>query len=140
MPNPVLSLYERILTQGGGDMALAKARLRYEARAILHQALAQAGITRTELARRLGVHKSGVTNILNGDDSLRTDTIATYLCAMGFELKIAMVPLGATRKQFEDETRQALSMLDGTTKSRVALLSGLSAEEINRLGGIEEEA
>ena len=37
-----------------------------------------------------------------------------------------------------DETLAALGQLDGTTASSVRLLAGLTAEELDELGGVEE--
>lgn len=63
--------------------------------------------------------------------------------------------LGITKKEFvadavrayleqrREEIRQgmaeAIQVLDGSTTARVALLTGIPAEDIGRLGGIEEE-
>ena len=46
--------------------------------------------------------------------------------------------LAARREEIHQTTAEAMRVLDGTTKSRVALLAGLSPEDIDRLGGIRE--
>lgn len=38
-----------------------------------------------------------------------------------------------------EEVRAELEKLDGTTANVIAMLTGLSAEEINELGGLPEE-
>jgi hypothetical protein len=61
---------------------------------------------------------------------------------MGFELEIRVVPLGTARQRavLEMAIAENIRNLDGSTKSRVALLTGLSPDEIDRLGGIEGES
>ena len=39
----------------------------------------------------------------------------------------------------EEEIRVALDQLDGTTESAVRLLTGLTAEQIQELGGMPDE-
>jgi hypothetical protein len=46
--------------------------------------------------------------------------------------------LAARREEIHRRMREALRVLDGTTKARVALLTGISPDDIDRLGGIEE--
>lgn len=46
--------------------------------------------------------------------------------------------LAARREQIHLRMREAMRVLDGTTKARVALLTGISPEDIDRLGGIDE--
>lgn len=43
------------------------------------------------------------------------------------------------REEIRRNMAESMRVLDGSTKSRVALLTGISAEDIDRLGGIEEE-
>jgi len=44
--------------------------------------------------------------------------------------------LAARREDIHRRMAEAMKVLDGTTKSRVALLTGMSPEDIDRLGGI----
>ncbi len=46
--------------------------------------------------------------------------------------------VAARREQLHVGMREAMRMLDGTTMARVALLTGISPEDIDRLGGIDE--
>ena len=46
--------------------------------------------------------------------------------------------LAARREEIHRRMAEAMKVLDGTTKSRVALLTGVSPEDIDRLGGIQE--
>jgi hypothetical protein len=46
--------------------------------------------------------------------------------------------LAARREEIHHRMTEAMRVLDGTTKSRVALLTGISPDDIDRLGGIRE--
>lgn len=93
------SLYERIAQRGEGARFLAAARLRREVLKILHRALAAAEINQVELAARLGVRKSAVNQVLNGDGNVRITTLAEYLHACGHEATLALVPAGQPRQE-----------------------------------------
>ncbi|MFE6893599.1 helix-turn-helix domain-containing protein [Streptomyces sp. NPDC057694] len=93
------NLYERLAATEDGARALASARLRYEALAVIHESLEDSGATQTELARRLGIRKSAVNQVVHGDGNMRVSTLAEYLHALGFELSLAKAAAGAARKQ-----------------------------------------
>ncbi|WP_374195160.1 helix-turn-helix domain-containing protein [Streptomyces sp. ISL-1] len=65
---------------------------------VLHKALEACGLTQSELAERLRVRKSAVSQALRGDGNLRVNTIASYLSAMGYELDVRLVEAGEPRK------------------------------------------
>jgi predicted XRE-type DNA-binding protein len=67
-----VSLYDRVASKPGGEAALAAARLRREILVALHQAFTASGLkTQTEIARRLNVRKSAVSQVLRGDGNLQ---------------------------------------------------------------------
>lgn len=43
-----------------------------------------------------------------------------------------------SQRRIADQVKEHMARLDGSTKSSVMLLTGLSAEEIDRLGGLGE--
>lgn len=94
-----MSLYDAIAQSSLGRRHLAKARLRYRILSVLHEALEIAGITQNELASRADVTKSAVSQALAGNGNLRADTVATYLDAMGFELRVELASAGAAREE-----------------------------------------
>lgn len=96
-----MSLYSNFSAQREGEDLLAAARLRYRILTVLHQALTESGITKAELARRLGVRRSAVGNVFRGDGNLRVNTIAEYLSAMDRELAIDAVERGTARREIE---------------------------------------
>jgi len=92
------SLYDRVASKPGGEAALAAARLRREMLVALHHAFQASGLrTQAEVARRLGVRRSAVSQVFKGDGNLRVNTIAEYLFALGFELDVNVVLAGEPR-------------------------------------------
>ncbi|MFI9827904.1 helix-turn-helix domain-containing protein [Streptomyces sp. NPDC051913] len=92
------SLYDRFAGSEDGAQLLAAARLRREVLRILHRALEASGLTQSQLADRLRVRKSAVSQVFRGDGNLRVNTLAHYLNAMGYELDIRVVGAGEPRK------------------------------------------
>lgn len=81
-------LHSRILAIPGGARALAAARLRQDVLRALRQALADARMTQQDLARRLGVRKSAVNRVFQGDGNVQLNTIAEYMHELGMEVRI----------------------------------------------------
>jgi transcriptional regulator with XRE-family HTH domain len=50
-------------------------------------------VNRTELARRAGVSKSNITQLLSGDHNMRLTTVADLLYALDSKLTVSPVPL-----------------------------------------------
>lgn len=94
-----MSLYDRVESKAGGKAALASARLRREVLVALHEAFAASGVhTQSEVAERLKVRKSAVSQVFRGDGNLRINTLAEYLFALGFELDVKLVVAGEPRR------------------------------------------
>ncbi|MEU6336313.1 helix-turn-helix transcriptional regulator [Streptomyces cellulosae] len=91
------SLYERFASSEDGGQLLATTRLRREVLRILHRALEASGLTQSQLAERLHVRKSAVSQVFRGDGNLRINTLAQYLAAMGYELDLRVVEAGEPR-------------------------------------------
>jgi transcriptional regulator with XRE-family HTH domain len=96
-----MTSYETFASDEDGQRRLAKSRLRHSVLTTLHEALASAKLTKTEVASRLGVRKSAVGQVFGGDGNVRINTLADYLFAMGLELDIHAVPVGELRKRVE---------------------------------------
>lgn len=94
-----MSIYERLMTSRSGARALSASRLRYRVLKYLNVALNQAGITQAELAKRLGIRRSAVNQVFNGDGNVRVNTLAEYLHEMGLEVDMSLVPLGTAREE-----------------------------------------
>jgi transcriptional regulator with XRE-family HTH domain len=91
------SLYDRIASTDDGSRRIASARLRREVLKLIHRAHRASGLSQVELARKLGVRKSAVNQVLRGDGNVRITTAAEYLHAMGYEMTVSLVPAGQPR-------------------------------------------
>lgn len=92
------TIYERFARSDGGPRHLAVARLKREILRALNVALRKSEITQSELASRLKVRKSAVSQVLHGDGNLRIKTLAEYLEALGYELDVRLVEAGEPRR------------------------------------------
>jgi len=64
-------------------------------------ALARSGLSRAELARRLGTSRAYVTKILRGNANFTLDSLVRISDALGGELRLRIVPRGTTRSWTE---------------------------------------
>jgi transcriptional regulator with XRE-family HTH domain len=118
------TLYDRLMGVPGGARDLADARLRYEFLSVLHTALHAAGVTQAELARRLGVRKSAVNQVLRGDGNIRATTLAEYLHALGFELSIQLHEAGELRRARQEERDPRPADVDDPSSPETEAASG----------------
>lgn len=115
------TLYDRFARTADGRKHLAVARLRREILRSLHVAMGLADISQNDLAKRLGIRKSAVSQALNGDGNLRVTTVAQYLQAMGYELDLRLVEEGEPRRAVEEhrDVRPALAHRPGQPDSAI---------------------
>jgi hypothetical protein len=78
-----------------GRVAMAGARAAVQTVTLLNQALETSGRNQSELAALLGVTGGRVSQVVNGDGNLRVSTIARFLRAAGYRLKLTAEPADA---------------------------------------------
>lgn len=83
--------YEQRASTYEGSLGIAKAELRYRAIEVIADALERSGVSRKELAARLGVSPGRVSQVLGGDQNLRLNTLAEYLYALGRKVHLDSV-------------------------------------------------
>lgn len=71
------------------QIEMGAAHITNEVIGLLHTALANSGISQRELAARLGVGESRVSQVLNGDGNLRLTTIGRFLAAMNCKVDLS---------------------------------------------------
>lgn len=67
------------------------------AQATISQAMRAARLSRSSLARRLGVSRAAVTNLLSDGHGMTVRTFARYLEACGFEARFKLVKVTPPR-------------------------------------------
>ncbi|MEU7883483.1 helix-turn-helix domain-containing protein [Microbispora bryophytorum] len=129
-------LYEKIAAQPNGLRDLASARLRRRALVLLHRALEMSGLNQSDLAKKLGVRRSAVNQVLRGDGNLRLETLAEYLHEMGFELDVNLVRAGEPRRAAQENRRVRLlnpSRPASSSVVRTLLIVPVADEPVLRL-------
>ena len=81
---PRMNLIESIAEIPDGQRMLASSRFRRDILVMLDDAIEESGLSLLEIAQRLGINQSQVSELLSGDGNLRAETISDYLFAMGF--------------------------------------------------------
>lgn len=79
-----------------GQQGLAAARLAMRVRTLLHQGLEVNGITQKELADRLSVGESRVSQVLSGNGNIQVSTLAKVMRGLGYLLEVNAVPVDET--------------------------------------------
>ncbi|MDD1477071.1 helix-turn-helix domain-containing protein [Arthrobacter sp. H16F315] len=83
--------------EGRVEMAAAEASL--DTVGLLNRVLRASGLSQREIAEALGVGESRVSQVLTGDGNLKITTLARYLRAAGYALKLEAVPVDAAAKE-----------------------------------------
>lgn len=95
------------------------------AQSTIYNAMEAAGISKSELARRMGCNRSLITRILTGSHNLTVRTMARSLAACGFEMRCHYVPIEwnwtASECTYEEEALPAHAGSARPTELGVAL-------------------
>lgn len=78
-----------------GQRMLASSRFRRQVLIALDQALDLSGLNQAELAQKLGLTRSAVSQVFNGDGNLQAGTISDYLFEMGAHAEIILSPIAS---------------------------------------------
>ena len=62
---------------------------------MIWELMQEQGLSKTELARRMGISKSHLSNLLNTQPNMTLETIAKFELALGVEFKFSFVPAPA---------------------------------------------
>jgi transcriptional regulator with XRE-family HTH domain len=119
-----------------GQQGLAAARLAMHVRAVLHQALEATSISQKDLADRLGVGESRVSQILSGNGNIQVSTFGKVLRAIGYKVELNVVPAEESVPPLRDlkarrNKRRGKQMHTDTVTVTRGGLSGVSAATID---------
>lgn len=85
---------------------MGAARLTNDVAGILHLAMAHTGLSQADLARRMGVGESRVSQILNSQGNLRVATLGRLLGSLGLRLSLELSESAARKPQRRRRTRK----------------------------------
>lgn len=74
---------------------------------MVYDLMQEKGLTKTELARRMGISKSHVSNLLNMQPNMTLETIAKFELALDAVFEFRFVPVPAPEAASEDEPLSA---------------------------------
>lgn len=92
-----LELRAKVAETDEGRRALARTDAMLDAIAPLSAAMEEQGVTHKELAKRLGVKRQRVGQILSGGENLSLETLAEAYHVLGLRLLIGSKPLSGMR-------------------------------------------
>ncbi|QHK19715.1 helix-turn-helix domain-containing protein [Pseudarthrobacter psychrotolerans] len=76
-----------------GRVEMAAAEASFDAVGLLNKVVRASGLSQREIAEALGVGESRVSQVLSGDGNLRITTLARYLRAAGYSLRLEALPV-----------------------------------------------
>lgn len=87
-----MSVIDEILKAPEDLKELNRIDFRLEVSIVFAKAMAGENISQTELAKKLGVSKGRVSQVLHGDRNITIDTLADYALALGCNIDFELVP------------------------------------------------
>lgn len=88
-----------------GTRELAASQLTNDALVLLQTALSSTGVTQKQLAEKLGIGESRVSQVVNGDGNVKLTTFARYLRALGYSVTLEVQPIDVGSPQLSREKR-----------------------------------
>ena len=89
------TLTERLTSTPDGQKVWQQERCIFETTERLCELMELQGVSRTELAKRLGTSKGYVTQLLDGSANMTLRTLSDVYLALGYEFHPADTPIGA---------------------------------------------
>lgn len=90
------TLFERLTSTPEGMALFQQERAIMEVTELICGLMAEQGVSRADLAGRLGKSRAFVTQLLDGTANMTLRTLSDLLTALGSSLRTSAVPIGAT--------------------------------------------
>jgi len=91
--NMAKTFVEKLMSDDEGRKLYFREDLIFEITESICKVMAEKDISKAELARRAGVSKSNITQLLSGDHNMRLTTVADLLYALDSKLEVTPIPL-----------------------------------------------
>jgi predicted XRE-type DNA-binding protein len=101
-----LSLFDDLGASPLGARELAASQLTNDALVLLQTALSSTGITQKQLAEKLGIGESRVSQVVNGDGNVKLTTLARYMRALGYVVTVNVTPVERNIPELTRERRK----------------------------------
>ena len=101
------STYEEFAEKAENRRLLAQEGLVLEGSELVARLMNESGVTRSELAKRIGKTRSYVTQLLSGSRNMTLRTLADIAFALGAEVKMEAVPIEKPSAVTGDSARSA---------------------------------
>lgn len=101
-----LSLFDDLGASPLGARELAASQLTNDALVLLQTALTSTGVTQKQLAEKLGIGESRVSQVVNGDGNLKLSTFARYMRALGYAVTVNVTPVERNIPELSRERRK----------------------------------
>lgn len=107
-------LYHELIENEEDRRLMEQEDLIFDVSQLLWEILEESGISRAELARRLGTSKSYITKLLRGYSNLTLRSLADIFSALGKQVIIKAAPRGCINTAFIVSRKWELGALDNT--------------------------
>ena len=84
---------EKLMSDDKGRKLYFREDLIFEITEAIYRVMEEKGVSKAELAKRAGVSKSNITQLLSGDHNMRLTTVADLLYSLDSKLEVSVAPL-----------------------------------------------
>jgi transcriptional regulator with XRE-family HTH domain len=109
---------EEFTSTDEGMKAYQQERLLLEAALLIRHILKEKGISKADLAKRIGKSKAYVTQLLDGSVNMTLRTISDVLNALGYSLRLSASPLTLTAHAPESRKPTSMVIVYDCTRSQ----------------------
>lgn len=102
-----MSLVEIRESTPAGQQGMAAARLALRVRGLMQSALKVSGLSQKELAQRMQLGESRVSQILNGDGNIQISTLARVFRAIGYKIDFVAEPIDESVAPLPDRRKRS---------------------------------
>lgn len=102
-----MSIYDKVMATDEGRKAVSVGRALIDATELIVELMQKQGMKRKDLAAKMGVTPSAVTQMLDAEHDMKISTVASALFALDAELELSTRGVGAQAKRcvwFEPDT------------------------------------